>query len=216
MRVIIVDDEQTALQNLEMTLNAFSEFTEVISFSSPHKAVDWLQTNEVDIAFLDINMNQLNSLALAKRLKELCPSCKVVFVTGYSQYALQAIQMHASGYLMKPARVDDIRAELNYILNPPSAPMVLDKQIRVQCFGNFEVFMGNEPIKFQYSKTKELLAYLIDRRGMTAIAPEKIICDYYSWSRGEIAAINAYAGEYMSQYSWGEFTLGGLESMRNN
>ncbi|MEG2139135.1 MAG: two-component system response regulator, partial [Oscillospiraceae bacterium] len=49
------------------------------------------------------------------------------------------------------------------------------------------------------------------QRGMMSVSPDQIACDYYSWMQGDIVAINAYRGEYMSQYSWGEFTLGGIE-----
>ncbi|MEG0340147.1 MAG: hypothetical protein RR573_09550, partial [Oscillospiraceae bacterium] len=49
------------------------------------------------------------------------------------------------------------------------------------------------------------------QRGVMAVSPDKIACDYYNWMQGDIEAINAYRGEYLSQYSWGEFTLGGIE-----
>ncbi|MEG2930037.1 MAG: two-component system response regulator, partial [Oscillospiraceae bacterium] len=49
------------------------------------------------------------------------------------------------------------------------------------------------------------------QRGVMAVSLDQIACDYYNWMQGDIEAINAYRGEYMSQYSWGEFTLGGIE-----
>ncbi|MEG0961654.1 MAG: hypothetical protein RSF88_02165, partial [Lachnospiraceae bacterium] len=49
------------------------------------------------------------------------------------------------------------------------------------------------------------------QRGVMAVSLDKIACDYYNWMQGDIEAINAYRGEYMSQYSWGEFTHGGIE-----
>ncbi len=264
MRVIAVDDEPFALEQLKEALHEFPELTEIRCFGSPMEALDWLEENQAEIAFLDINMEQMDGLAMAKRLKELCPDCAVVFVTGYSEYAVQAFKVRASGYLMKPVRKADIQEELDYIQNPRPAARP-EGQVRVRCFGNFEVFAGDEPMKFQYAKTKELLAYLVDRkgafcshgeiisilwedrtyssglssqlrnlladltaafkaagcgdailrrRGMTAIVPEKIRCDFYDWEKGDIDAVNAYGGEYMSQYGWGEFTLGGLETVK--
>ena len=53
---------------------------------------------------------------------------------------------------------------------------------------------------------------LVQRRGMIGLLPEKVQCDYYDWQKGESWAMNAYRGEYMSQYSWGEFTHGALEA----
>ncbi|MDO4273203.1 MAG: response regulator [Eubacteriales bacterium] len=258
MKAILVDDEQIALDNLKITLEEFQEITEINCFRTAAKTLDWLGENSADIAFLDINMKKMDGLVLAKKLKELCPACAVIFVTGYSEYALQAIQMHASGYLLKPVSKESVRKELDYILSM-KRDVSGHKRIQVQCFGNFEVFTDGMPMKFQYSKTKELLAYLVDRkgayctngelmgilweeksdkvkkysyfrdlrsdllkafsaagcadaiqkqRGMIAVVPEKIDCDYYDWLEGKIEAVNRYEGEYMAQYSWGELTLG--------
>ena len=263
MHAIIVDDEQIALENMERKLHAFSEITKLTAFRSPKAALDWLQENPADVAFLDIQMRQMQGLTLAKHVKELCPDCAIVFVTGHPQYAVDAIKLRASGYLLKPTAVEDIREELDYILTPQKRPVNKRQRIRVQCFGNFEVFADEMPMKFQYSKTKELLAYLVDRkgafcsngelmgilwedsadiskrrsyfsnlcsdlmevldtagcketlhkqRGMMAIVPEKMDCDYFRWLAGDIEAINAYKGEYMTQYSWGEFTIGGMQT----
>lgn len=73
--------------------------------------------------------------------------------------------MHACGYLIKPAALETIRREVEHILYPPQLSAQSKKSIAIQCFGNFEVFVHGEPVKFRYSKTKELLAYLVDRHG---------------------------------------------------
>lgn len=262
MKVIAVDDEQIALDNLKLTLSEIKEITEVTVFRSPKKALEWLESHSADVAFLDIRMRQLDGLNMAKQVKDLQPDCAVIFVTGYEQYAFQAIQLHVSGYLMKPVLAEDILRELDYIRTLPSAPAQEGQKLKIQCFGNFEVFADGEPLKFKYSKTKELMAYLVDRggafctngeliavlwrddadihrhsshfrnlrsdlftvlsaagcgdtvrkqRGLMAVVPDKIECDYFAWRKGEICAVNAYRGEYMAQYSWGEFTLGDIE-----
>lgn len=170
MHAIAVDDERFALDDLAAILDTFSEITQVTAFCAPEEALAWLDAHRADVAFLDISMRQMDGLTLAKRLKERCPGCAIVFVTGYSEYALQAFEMHASGYLLKPVQSERLRQELDYILNPP--PKACRYPIRLQCFGSFEVFVRNEPMKFQYSKTKELLAYLVDRRGAAANTAE--------------------------------------------
>jgi two-component SAPR family response regulator len=139
--------------------------------------------------------------------------------------------------------------------------------MKVQCFGNFEVYIDSYPCPFKYIKTKELLAYLVDRRGafcsngeilgalwedkevtvslenylrnlvsdlrsvlkeykledvigkkkgMIRVVPELFECDYYKWIDGDPAAINSFNGEYMSQYSWAESTLAGMENRMDN
>lgn len=164
MRVLAVDDEPIALKELELLLKEVSILEQFVSFRSPVKAIEWVKENTVDVAFLDISMKQMNGLLLAKKIKEMAPGCAIIFVTGYSEYALQAIQMHVSGYLMKPVSKDELLRELVYT-REHSFVSKNTSRVRVQCFGSFEVFMDEIPMKFQYRKTKELFAYLVDRKG---------------------------------------------------
>ena len=138
-------------------------------------------------------------------------------------------------------------------------------RLRVQTFGNFEVFWGDQPVRFRRSKTRELFAYLIDRRGAgstmgelisvlwegrpdttslrsqlrslitdlrttfrglgaeavvvkgrdyIAVDPARVDCDYYRYLTGEKAARTAFRGEYMSNYSWAEITVGSLQQKK--
>lgn len=169
MRAIIVDDEQMAIENLRMKLSGDDRITNIETFRSPVKALDYLRENEADIAFLDINMPVMDGLAMAKAMKEIRPDCSIVFVTGYSEYSVEAYRLHVSGYLMKPASVEDIKNEIDFAISRkkgPAAP-TNDTGIRVQCFGNFEVFVDGVPAKFKYTKTKELFAYLVCAKGKT-------------------------------------------------
>lgn len=62
--------------------------------------------------------------------------------------------------------------------------------------------------------TFEAIGYtniLVKKRGLVGVLPERISCDYYQWLQGKPEGINAYQGEYMSQYSWAEVTRGGME-----
>lgn len=120
---------------------------------------------------------------------------------------------------------------------------------------------GSQPVHFEFSRTKELFAYLIDRCGASvntgelccalwedddysrkvqlrkyladlshtlervgaadvflksrnsfAVDKDAVDCDYYNFQRGRTEAVNAYFGEYMTQYSWAEMTLGSLQN----
>lgn len=137
-----------------------------------------------------------------------------------------------------------------------------EKRVRVQTFGNFEVFCDGKPLHFRRSRAKELFAYLIDRRGagstmgellsilwegrpdsasvrsqlrslitdlrqafreqgaqapiirrrdLLAVDPSQVDCDYYRFLAGDRKAVNAFRGEYMSNYSWAEITVGALQ-----
>lgn len=124
----------------------------------------------MDIAFLDINMPKINGIELAKKVREIRPHIKIIFVTAYSEYLLDAFKMHADGYLMKPATLEDIQAELDHIIRQKETET--EKHLRVQCFGEFEVFYDKKPVKFARSKTKELFAYLVHRKGASVTVGE--------------------------------------------
>lgn len=166
MNVLCVDDEPIALKEIERLLKMQADVTAFASFDTAEAALAWVRQNRPDAAFLDINLSRMDGLTLAKSLRDVCPDCAVVFVTGYSEYALDAYKIHAEGYLMKPATEADVRRELDFIKARRHTEIPgSDKRVRFQCFGNFEVFVDNTPLRFERGRTKELLAYLVDRQG---------------------------------------------------
>lgn len=259
MKIIIVDDEQPSLHNLTASIKQVEPQAELFSFSAAEDAFDFLSRTAVDIAFLDIEMGEYNGITLAIKSKMLCPKINIIFVTAHSQYALDALRLRASGYLLKPVRMRDLQLELENLRCP--LPFPSTKRIRIQTFGYFEIFVDDQPLKFPRSKCRECLAYLVDRKGARVTYPElsailwedkpinrtvqnsthkavsdmmKVLksvdlqdiiiksrhdialnttlvdCDYLSLLNGDFSQLNAFNGEYMSNYSWAEFTLGRL------
>jgi two-component SAPR family response regulator len=128
------------------------------------------QKEKLDYAFLDVEMREMSGIELAKELKELCPSVRILFVSAYNQYACEAFQLHAKGYILKPATEDLIvealdSMEIEWRQPRKIADLEEGKCVSVHTFGNFDVFVENEPVQFERSKSKELFAYLIDRCG---------------------------------------------------
>jgi two-component SAPR family response regulator len=166
MIAIAVDDEALMLGALVTAIEASPDITEVNKFSDCEKALEFVKEKSVDIAFLDINMRGMGGLALAEKIIAASPDCKIVFCTGYEEYAIPAFKLHVSGYLLKPISAEDVQAEIDNIIGVRHK----EKPITVKCFGNFEVYASNKKLVFKRLKTKELLAFLIDRNGagMTA------------------------------------------------
>ena len=263
MKFLTVDDESHALQITDQAVREAMPDAELRSFTRALEALAEIVENgyRPDVAFLDIKMPGMSGLEMAKRIREASPRTNVVFVTAYSDYALDALALHTSGYMMKPATAEKIQNELDNLRFPPQRQP--ECRIRAQCFGNFEIFADEKPMSFQYQKSKELMAYLVDRRGAAcntaelcavlwegkpdtaelhkylrkllsdlshsltavgaeevlikrrnsfAVAAEKIDCDYYRLLNRDVSAINTYTGEYMTQYSWAEMTLGSLKN----
>ncbi len=163
MRVVAVDDEPIALAKILDQLSEISFVSETHGFADPFKAFEFLEKNGADAALLDIHMYGMNGLELARRAKKACPRAAIIFLTGYSEYALDAFKVRASGYLLKPASVEEIESELRAVSE--TAGQVSGVGLYVQTFGLFEVFMDGAPVRFTRVKSKEIFAYLVDRRG---------------------------------------------------
>ena len=160
MIAIAVDDEPLMLKALSEAISASPDISGVKEFQTCSAALDWIGENHADVAFLDINMRGMGGLVLAKNITEIQPNCKIVFCTGFPEYALEAIRVRCSGYLIKPITAEDIQREIDYIKGASTTPV-----LKIRCFGNFDVFVSGKELVFKRMKTKELLAYLIDRRG---------------------------------------------------
>ena len=185
MTVVAVDDEEISLMCLEAVLDSMDDVDKVLTFSNAEDTIDYFKTGKADAAFLDIQLylsgGTLNGLMLAAKIKELCPDCHVVFVTSCPEYAVDAFKLHVSGYIVKPVTREAARKELDYIIMEKRAAsnargFIEEKEeeskVRVQCFGNFEVFWKNKPVVFQLSKAKELFAYLVHRKGASVSMAE--------------------------------------------
>ena len=161
MKVIVVDDEIYMLEALQKAVSASPDIDSVTAFSSCSAALAYAQEHPVDIAFLDINMRGIGGLALAEKLMAMQSRCKIIFCTGYDEYAVAAFRLHASGYLMKPITAEDVQREIDHIKGIKTA----EKLLTIKCFGNFEVFHNGEILPFKRRMAKELLAVLVDRNG---------------------------------------------------
>ena len=142
MIAIAVDDEILMLGALVKAINASPDIREVTKFSNSEEALEFVKKNQVDIAFLDINMRGMGGLALAENIIAIRPNCKIVFCTGYEQYAVPAFKLRASGYLMKPISAEDVQGEINNIKGVRQK----EKTLTVKCFGNFEVYVNGEKL----------------------------------------------------------------------
>lgn len=258
MIIMAVDDERIALAALSKAIRTVVPDATLHTFSSPEDALEFVLSNPCDVVFLDILMGSYNGVEVAKKIKLRNPSVNIIFASGNSNFYADAFGMHASGYIMKPITPQKVAAELEN-LRFPVVHSSGTARLRIQAFGNFEVYVNEKPVSFKFGKTKELLAYLVDRGtmcsngeivatlwedeigskdsylrklckdleetlskqgcgdaiirqwGTIGVDKSKIDCDYYNWKNGLISGINAYRGEYMSQYSWSEFTHGLIE-----
>ena len=175
MVIYAIDDEKHARNLLVNMILKAEPGAEVLDFEGADDALEALDEVMFDVVFLDIQMPKVNGIELAKKFKKINPLSNIVFVTGYSEYMADAFELDASGYLLKPVSADRIRHALDnlrYSYQENSNP---DTDLSAQCFGDFELFYKGKPVVFKYNKSKEVIAFLIDRKGAMCSNNEVII-----------------------------------------
>ena len=263
MNAICVDDEAQVLNHIVSSCQKLRLLDEVKGFTRGQDALEWLEGHSADLALLDIDMPGMNGLELAGRIRKIHPGIAIIFITAFSQYALEAYEVHPVSYLLKPFDQASLAREVEYALGgrTPKKP----SHIMMQTFGHFEILVDGTALAFRRSKSKELLAYLVDRRGAGVtrqdafaalwedraydvsmqkqmdvvirslrdtlqkygigdvfelksrnlrVRPEMIDCDLYRFLEGDEEAVNAYFGEYMSQYTWASNTEAQLAQLK--
>jgi len=166
LRAIVVDDEWYNLEEI-------CDLIENTGFMSVEgrcqNAIEALETaNRISpqIAFIDIEMPEMDGLTLAEKLLEMDPTVKIVFITAWNQYAVAAFELNALDYIMKPINrtrfnkmAERIRSESEVLeISPVSS-------LKIKCFGRLEVFENGKPIVWQRSKAEELFAFLLTNAG---------------------------------------------------
>ena len=172
MLIFVVDDEELVLREMAQTIAEAAPEAQVRTFLRADAALDavW-QGARPHVVFTDIQMPGLFGLEFAVRLKQASPNTRIVFATAHEQYAVRAFKVRAHGYLLKPLVAEEVREELADLAPAPSAAPVPNKLV-VRCFGHFDVFWQGRPVMFVRRQSKELLAYLVDRRGGTCSSEE--------------------------------------------
>lgn len=122
LSIAICDDQQESRLSLRWLLASILENRGIehllYEFSSGETLLTWMEKHrsEVDLLFLDIEMGRLNGMETARRLREHHEALQIVFVTGYSDYVFDGYSVDALGYLMKPARKEQLDALLSRVL----------------------------------------------------------------------------------------------------
>ena len=164
MYTLTVDDRKLVVSRMLNILQELDPNGTHLGTTDPYEGLRLSQEYPIDAAFLDVEMpGTMNGLELGKRLKDMDPQLNLIIITGHSEYALGAFQLDASGYLLKPLTQEAVAHQLSVLRFSPSNEK--RPAIRIQCFGTFEVFAGNVPLDFSYSRSKELLACLVDHQG---------------------------------------------------
>ena len=125
---ILVDDEQKALEGLQLKVNRFFEdITIIAECSDPEKAINTINQLQPDLLFLDIEMPILSGFDVLSALQDL--DVETIFVTAYNNYAIEAIKHSAIGYVLKPIDNDELKhAVANALKNIKNKTALIQNQ----------------------------------------------------------------------------------------
>ena len=116
--IILVDDEDILLTGAMTILSDVMPDATITGFTRVSEAVEFANNHRISIAFLDIEIGRNNGLDLCRRLLEINPTTNVIFLTSYPDYALNARETSASGFLVNPLHVEDVKEELKKLRFP--------------------------------------------------------------------------------------------------
>ncbi len=172
MKYLVLDDEKIAADYLASLICEIDKNAEIFSENNPKRAMKIAESENLSVCFIDIQMPGINGIEFAETLKKINPRINFIFVTGYSEYMGDAFRLDASDYLMKPANREQVAHALENLRYTNSEQNEINKRIQIKCFGNFEIFVDDKPVRFKFDKTKELLAYLVYRKGARCTSKE--------------------------------------------
>lgn len=178
IKVIAVDDELPVLKMTESVLRTLDDVRICGLFHDPDELLERLEKTEVDLIFVDMKMPGMHGLELAERIHEMNLDVAIVFVTAYSDYAIDAFGVEAFDYIMKPITAERLHKVLDRFVRKKEARRqdAPSKGISVHGFGRFGIKTEQgKKLKFSRAKTEELFAFLLHHRGKTI--PKEVILD---------------------------------------
>ncbi len=116
--VLLVDDEPLIVTGGIPVLQEAMPNANVVGFTKPSQALAFFSENPVALAFLDIELGRTSGLELCREMLRLRPRTNVIYLTAFREYAFDAWDTGACGYLLKPLETEAVRAQLSRLRYP--------------------------------------------------------------------------------------------------
>lgn len=215
MKIAAVDDETHALERFERMVSEIADLKLCGLFETAQQLLGYLKENPLDAVFLDIEMPGINGLQLSEQIQSLNENIDIIFVTAFSQYAVEAFELQAVDYILKPLTEDRLGKTVRRLLKNTRTEPPAGKP-HIQCFGDFEVFLGGTALSWKNSKAKEVLAFLVHKNGVP-VGWEKIANAVWPDYNAEKAQTNFHATTYLLRKRLAEAGISYiLENVRGN
>ena len=207
-KAIVVDDEELSVRRLKRLLLESGEVDSCHTFLNPAEAYDFAKANPIDVAFLDISMPDMSGMTLSRQLLELDDSIQVVFATGFENYAVEAFEVNALDYLLKPVSAERLQQTIGKIRRQNVRKTASAPVIEVQLFNGLQLFNRSpeqESIKLRSPKTEELFVYLVCKG---PVSRDQIIDALWNGLDPNKATKNLNTNIYYIRKALGDYNLG--------
>lgn len=184
MKIMLLDDDKASLIIMRNMISKIPEIELAGSFQSTSEAYQFIRNNQVDMAFVDINMPEENGLNFVKRVRLEVSDIIVTFLTAHKEYALEAFEVHAFDYIIKPIThlklINSIQDAKQRLVLQTVKDYISSKKLVVQCLGGIEArSANNERVQFTSTKSMELFSYLLLKKGLF-VSKWRIIEDVFT------------------------------------
>lgn len=195
IRIAAVDDEIHVLERFERLVSEFKELELCGLFDSGEQLLIYIKEHPADAVFLDIEMPGVNGLQLSAQILDMHSDIDIIFVTAFNQYAVEAFELQAIDYIMKPLTKERLGKTVGRLQKKDKTVSHYEKPY-IQCFGDFQVFLSDEALTWKNSKAKEILALLVHQKGVP-VNWEKIANAVWPDYNYEKAQTNFHATMYL-------------------
>jgi two-component SAPR family response regulator len=173
IKAIVIDDDLPSIRVVEHFIGAYPEVELIGSFTDPAEALARMESSSPHIVFLDIRMGALSGMDTAKKILAISPDTDIIFTTAYDNYAIEAFEINATDYLVKPIMKPRFDLTMQRVLKKHAPPET--DHLRVTCFGKFTISRPEAaPVRWRTEKSKELAALLVHHRG-SVVSRDEII-----------------------------------------
>lgn len=176
LQILLVDDENDALEALEWKLNNYIENVEVKTCNSPLKAIEIINEEKPDVVFLDIQMPEMDGFTMIEKLQNR--DFNLIFTTAHDEFALKAIKVSAIDYLLKPVDKDELLAAMDKIKKSKKGDLLENK---LQLLLN-NINENNDKINI----SADGKVYLLDKDDVVMLKSDKSYTTIYLKSEQQI------------------------------
>lgn len=166
IRSIVIEDEWYNLEEVSRFVNNTGFIVVEKKYQNPLIALEEVLDVCPQVAFIDIEMPEMDGITLAEKLLEKNSQIVIVFITAFNQYAVQAFDLNALDYIMKPINAERFKKMAEKIKNEINSKRTLKANIlKINCSDRLEVTIDKKEVRWQRAKAEELFAYLLMNNG---------------------------------------------------